>query len=180
MQYCHHDTPIGPLLVAGRDGRIERVAFTSGRRAVLPADGWTQDGAPFDAARRQLDEWFAGQRGTFDLPLAIGGTPFQHGVWQALLGIGYGATCSYAALAARIGRPRAVRAVGAANGANPLVIVVPCHRVIGADGTLTGFGGGLPAKQWLLAHERAHAGRLGGRRAPAAVQGVQMPANTAK
>ena len=101
----------------------------------------------------QLRAYFDGTLHTFSLPLAFTGTPFQREVWEALRQIPYGATCSYAQLAERIGRPDAVRAVGAANGQNPIPIIVPCHRVIGANGTLTGFGGGLPMKKWLLAHE---------------------------
>ena len=109
-------------------------------------------------ARTQLDEYFAGKRRTFDVPLAPKGTGFQQIVWRALLTIGYGETWSYGQLARAIGRPAASRAVGAANGRNPLAIIVPCHRVIGSNGTLTGYGGGLPAKKWLLHHEQKHAG----------------------
>lgn len=105
--------------------------------------------------RRELAEYFAGERRTFDVPLAPQGTPFQQSVWTALLAIPYGTTESYGALAARIGKPAAVRAVGLANGRNPVPILIPCHRVIGADGTLTGYGGGLPRKQALLALENA-------------------------
>lgn len=106
-----------------------------------------------EAAREQLAEYFAGERHTFDLPLAFEGSPFQRDVWGALREIPFGETWSYAQLAERIGRPRAVRAVGAANGRNPISIVVPCHRVIGANGSLVGYGGGLARKEWLLAHE---------------------------
>ena len=109
-------------------------------------------------ARTQLEEYFAGKRRTFDVPLAPRGTGFQQIVWRALLAIGYGETWSYGQLARAIGRPAASRAVGAANGRNPLAIIVPCHRVIGANGTLTGYGGGLPAKKWLLQHEQKHGG----------------------
>ena len=107
------------------------------------------------AAEAQLGEYFAGRRRRFELPLAPQGTPFQRQVWQALAGIPYGATVSYAQLARQIGNPAGLRAVGAANGRNPLPIVLPCHRVIGADGELTGFGGGLPVKQFLLQLEGA-------------------------
>lgn len=102
----------------------------------------------------QLAEYFAGERRVFDLPLGPRGTGFQSKVWRALLRIPYGETCSYGDIARKIGRPAAVRAVGAANGRNPIPIIVPCHRVIGANGSLTGYGGGLPAKRWLLEHER--------------------------
>lgn len=106
---------------------------------------------------RELDEWFAGGRTTFDLPLAPQGTPFQQTVWTELRRIPYGATVSYAAIAQRIGQPSAVRAVGAANGRNPIAIVIPCHRVIGADGRLAGYAGGVARKQALLVHEAHHA-----------------------
>ncbi|HTR51533.1 MAG TPA: methylated-DNA--[protein]-cysteine S-methyltransferase [Kofleriaceae bacterium] len=109
-------------------------------------------------AATQLDEYFAGTRRTFDLPLAPHGTGFQQRVWRALCAIPFGATSSYGELARAIGRPAASRAVGAANGRNPIAIIVPCHRVIGANGTLTGYGGGLATKAWLLDHERRHAG----------------------
>jgi methylated-DNA-[protein]-cysteine S-methyltransferase len=115
--------------------------------------------AKLRSVRHQLKEYFAGTRHAFDLPLHPHGTPFQLEVWGALLAIPYGETTSYGVIAQRIGRRNAVRAVGAANGANPLSIIVPCHRVIGSNGDLTGYGGGLPAKRWLLAHERKFAPR---------------------
>ena len=115
--------------------------------------------AALGEARRQLTEYFAGARRAFDLPLAASGTPFQRRVWEALRRIPYGETISYGELARRIGKPTASRAVGAANGRNPIAIVVPCHRVIGADGTLIGYGGGLPVKEALLALERRAAHR---------------------
>ncbi len=108
------------------------------------------------ATRRQLSEYFAGSRRTFELPLRLQGTAFQQTVWRRLTEIPYGDTWSYGQLAARIGKPGASRAVGLANGRNPIAILVPCHRVIGADGSLTGYGGGLERKQWLLAHEGLH------------------------
>lgn len=120
-----------------------------------------QDNHPLlQAAKRQCEEYFAGERREFDLPLEPQGTEFQRAVWRALLDVPYGATASYAEIARAIGKPKACRAVGAANGRNPLAIVVPCHRVIGADGSLTGYGGGLKAKQWLLNHERAVVGGM--------------------
>jgi methylated-DNA-[protein]-cysteine S-methyltransferase len=120
----------------------------------LHADPGPQRSTPvLDAAVRQLGEYFAGERRAFDLPLAPRGTGFQQRVWQALLAIPYGETCSYSDVARAIGRPAASRAVGAANGKNPIAIVVPCHRVIGASGALTGYGGGLDTKRWLLALE---------------------------
>jgi methylated-DNA-[protein]-cysteine S-methyltransferase len=154
--YWHEiDSPVGRLLLAGdREGLIQ-VGFQSGPRPLRPADGWIADAAPFRAAITQLNEYFAGERRRFDLPLAPRGTEFQRRVWRALTEIPYGKTTSYGDLARRIGKPSASRAVGLANGANPLPIIVPCHRVIGADGSLTGFGGGLPIKRKLLAIESA-------------------------
>ncbi len=150
MQYCYIDTPIGELLLAGAPGELSVIGFQGGSKRRAHEEGWIESTAPFADARRQLDEYFAGQRQSFDLPLALSGTDFQRSVYEELQRIPYGTTISYAQLAERIGRPKAVRAVGAANGQNPLPIVVPCHRVIGSNGSLTGFGGGLPIKQALL------------------------------
>ena len=158
MKYAYLDTPIGSLLLAGTTAALELIAFPSGSRARAPDETWQLDARLFDAARRQLDEYFAGQRRRFELDLAPRATPFQHKVLNALLGVAYGETCSYTDIARKIGAPKAVRAVGAANGANPLPIVIPCHRVLGADGSLTGFGGGLGRKRWLLDHERVRRG----------------------
>jgi methylated-DNA-[protein]-cysteine S-methyltransferase len=151
------ETPIGQLTLLASGGALEAVHLPGGEdkpaepaRAIAP-----EDAAALAAARAQLGEYFAGERRCFELPLAARGTPFQRQVWAALTRIPYGETTSYAAIAQAVGRPRAVRAVGAANGKNPLAIVVPCHRVIGADGTLTGYAGGLPIKRWLLDHEAA-------------------------
>jgi len=155
MNYTYVDSPLGDLLLAGEEGALRLVSFPRGRMRRSPEQGWTEEAAPFRAAAKQLGEYFAGTRERFELVLEPVGTEFQLAVWQALRRIPYGRTWSYAELAQRIGRPRAMRAVGAANGANPLPIVVPCHRVIGADGSLTGFGGGLPAKQLLLELEGA-------------------------
>lgn len=160
--YWHEfDSPVGRLLLAGDGERLIQVCFQCGPRPQRPADGWMDDGAPFRAAIRQLGEYFAGERRRFELPLAPRGTDFQRRVWRALTEIPYGGTISYGELARRIGNPSASRAVGLANGANPLPIVVPCHRVIGADGSLTGFGGGLPIKRRLLALEGAGADEAG-------------------
>jgi methylated-DNA-[protein]-cysteine S-methyltransferase len=150
MSHCRvGDSPFGPLLIEVSDAGVQRIGFVDG--GVVATDTHPL----LDAARRQLDEYFAGTRRVFELPLAPRGTPFQRRVWDALCSIGYGETCSYAAIAAMIGAPRAVRAVGAANGRNPLGIVVPCHRVIGANGTLTGYAGGLERKAGLLRLEGA-------------------------
>lgn len=152
--YWHEiDSPVGRLLLAGDGDGLIQVGFQSGPRPLRPADGWIVDGTPFRAAVTQLEEYFAGKRRRFELPLAPRGTEFQRQVWRALTEIPYGKTISYGELARRIDKPSASRAVGLANGANPLPIIVPCHRVIGADGSLTGFGGGLPIKRRLLALE---------------------------
>jgi len=154
--YWHEiDSPVGRLLLAGDGDRLSQVYFQSGPRPLQPADDCIADGKPFRVAIRQLGEYFAGERRRFELPLAPRGTEFQRRVWRALTEIPYGKTVSYGELARRIGKPSAPRAVGLANGANPLPIIVPCHRVIGADGSLTGFGGGLPIKRKLLALEGA-------------------------
>ncbi len=149
---CFVDSPIGRIRVVADGAAITRIEFP-GEPGPPAADG---AGDPLLArAAAQLAEYFAGARRAFDLPLAPAGTPFQRAVWAALLRIPYGTTTSYAVIAAAIGRPAAVRAVGAANGRNPVPIVIPCHRVIGRDGSLTGYGGGLPIKERLLALEGA-------------------------
>jgi len=160
--YWHEiDSAVGRLLLAGDGESLIHVGFQSGPRPSRPMDGWIADIAPFRTAIAQLDEYFAGKRRRFDLPLAPRGTEFQRRVWRALTEIPYGETVSYGELARRIAKPSASRAVGLANGANPLPIIVPCHRVIGADGSLTGFGGGLPIKRKLLALEGTAAGESG-------------------
>jgi methylated-DNA-[protein]-cysteine S-methyltransferase len=148
------DSPIGPLTIAVDDaGRLTELSFglDGERHRNEPPAGADRRAAL--AAAAQLREYFAGTRRTFDVPLALRGTEFQRAVWSALVAIPYGETITYAELARRIGRPSAIRAVGAANGANPVPVIVPCHRVIGANGTLTGYGGGIERKQWLLALE---------------------------
>jgi len=157
MRYDELDSPVGPLLVAADAAGLRRIHFQQGRRRLPPDPVWRRDPAPFRDLARQLAQYFAGTRRTFDLALAPEGTSFQLETWRALAAIPYGTTISYSELARRVGRPEAVRAVGAANGQNPLPIVVPCHRVIGKDGSLTGFGGGLPAKRALLELEGAAA-----------------------
>lgn len=158
MYYCYLDTPIGELLLAGDFDALRLIAFPDGAMRRSPEDGWTYSEEPFAEARRQLREYFRGERRTFDLPLRANGTAFQLAVLEALGEIPYGATASYGEVARRIGRPGAARAVGAANGRNPLPIVIPCHRVIGSDGGLTGFGGGIATKKALLELEQGHAG----------------------
>jgi methylated-DNA-[protein]-cysteine S-methyltransferase len=143
-------SPIGDLLLV-REGRaIVSISFPRGEEAAAAPAGSALDQTAFADVVGQLERYFRGELRSFELELAPRGTPFQLEVWNALRAIPYGSTTTYAKLAASIGRPAAVRAVGAANGANPIPIVIPCHRVIGANGSLTGFGGGLPAKRFLL------------------------------
>ncbi len=143
-----HDSPVGPLTLVSNGVALTHCAFENPRYPV--ADAPRGDDVVIADARRQLDAYFAGKLRAFDLPLAPHGTEFQKRVWAALLKIPYGATRSYAQQAAAIGAPKAVRAVGLANGRNPLAIVIPCHRVIGANGSLTGYGGGMARKRLLL------------------------------
>jgi methylated-DNA-[protein]-cysteine S-methyltransferase len=144
------DTPIGPLLLSADAGRLSRIEFDARVARSSPRQ-------PFLAAEAQLHAYFAGELERFELPLARRGTAFQRSVWNALAEIPYGTTSTYSELAARIGRPGACRAVGAANGRNPLPVIVPCHRVLGAAGGLTGYGGGLDRKRRLLALETTKA-----------------------
>lgn len=154
LRTCTCPSPIGPLRVAVDDaGRLVRLALPGD--ASLGEAPVHRRGDGCDEVVRQLDEYFAGRRRTFTLELAPSGTPFQHRAWQALQQIPFGETRSYQQQAIAIGNANATRAVGAANGRNPIAIVVPCHRVIGKDRSLVGFGGGLEAKRWLLAHEAA-------------------------
>jgi methylated-DNA-[protein]-cysteine S-methyltransferase len=161
------DSPVGPLLLTADDGGLTGIRFAKAATAD-PSTSLGMTGnvssrgseasrgiRTLAAARAQLDEYFAGHRTHFELPLAPTGTPFQRRVWAALAEIPFGRTISYLQLARTVGDERAVRAVGGANGRNPLPIVLPCHRVIGADGSLTGFGGGIERKRWLLEHEGA-------------------------
>ena len=156
MYYCYVDTPIGELLLAGQDDALQVIGFPRGSMRREPDPDWIFNEKPLAEARRQLQEYFDGHRTDFDLPVKLTGTEFQVSVLRALQEIPYGETVSYGEIARRIGRPRAVRAVGAANGRNPLPIVVPCHRVIGSTGDLTGFGGGLDTKEALLRLEAEH------------------------
>ena len=150
MNYRYLDSPIGDLLLAGEDQGLVYIGFPSGKGKVTPGADWRLKADCFKNASMQLGEYFNGTRLKFDLLLAPYGTPFQWEVLQALTRIPYGQTCTYQDIAVNIGRAKAVRAVGAANGRNPLPIVIPCHRVIGANGSLTGFGGGLETKRFLL------------------------------
>lgn len=163
------DSPVGPITLLATDGRLTGLYMSEQRYPPAPEQlgaaefGAEQSGAPrsgapddgpFAAAAAQLSEYFAGRLTSFDLPVTMTGTAFQRLVWSALLDIPYGTTVSYGELAAAIGRPSAARAVGLANGRNPVSIIVPCHRVVGTDGSLAGYGGGLERKQYLLALER--------------------------
>lgn len=152
--YTVFESPVGPLLLAGDGLALQVLAFADGRSGT-PDDSWLRDTSGLlDPVRRELDSYFDGQLREFQVPLAPRGTAFQQSVWRNLREIPYGETISYGELARRVGDPLAVRAVGAANGANPIAIIVPCHRVIGANGSLVGFGGGLPIKRALLDLER--------------------------
>ncbi|MBX2850305.1 MAG: methylated-DNA--[protein]-cysteine S-methyltransferase [Phycisphaeraceae bacterium] len=158
MHYTTYDSPIGPLLLIGRGEALCGLHFPEGRYPVMIETDWFEDAEPFADTCRQLDAYFAGELERFDLPLAPSGTDFQLHVWEQLRRIPFGQTISYGELARRVGDPNASRAVGAANGRNPISIIVPCHRVIGADGSLTGFGGGIETKRHLLEHEQQHSG----------------------
>lgn len=160
MYYCYFDTPIGELLLAGEQDELALIGFPEGSMRRNPESDWIYNEAPLATVRQQLSEYFAGERKSFDVPLALEGTEFQVSVLEALLDIPYGETTSYGAIAKQIGRPKAVRAVGAANGRNPIPIIVPCHRVIGSSGDLTGFGGGLDTKAALLRLEAENSGAL--------------------
>ena len=152
--YAHIQSPVGPLRLVATAEALTAIEFASAHGSPPIPPEWERARAPFAEAIRQLGAYFRGALRRFDLPLAPAGTTFQRAVWTALGQIPFGETVSYGALARRIGRPRAVRAVGAANGRNPIPIVIPCHRVIGLDGRLTGYGGGLSVKAALLALER--------------------------
>ena len=162
ISYRYHPSPIGPLLLAASERGLCALYLQAQRHVPdEPDPRWSPASSDHplqaDIVERtsvQLDQYFAGDRSTFDLPLDVGGTPFQQAVWTVLRAIGFGETTSYGELARRIGNPNAVRAVGLANGRNPVSIVVPCHRVIGAKGSMTGYGGGLERKVFLLELEK--------------------------
>lgn len=158
MYYCYLETPIGDLLLAGDEEALSVVGFPEGSMRRDPDPDWIYNEKPLAEARRQLTEYFDGKRKDFELPLSLTGTEFQLLVLEELKKIPYGETTSYGDIATRIGRPKAVRAVGAANGRNPIPIIVPCHRVIGSGGDLTGFGGGLTTKEALLRLEAENSG----------------------
>lgn len=148
------DSPVGSLTLVDDDGALAGLYMAEQRHLPDPASFGPRDAAVQPALREQLMSYFHGELQRFDVPVAVHGTPFQQAVWAALREVPYGTTCTYGDLAAAIGRPNAVRAVGAANGRNPVCIVVPCHRVVGSGGALTGYAGGVERKQHLLALEQ--------------------------
>jgi methylated-DNA-[protein]-cysteine S-methyltransferase len=160
--YDYYDSPLGQILLTANDAALTGLHFVGEKYYPEVAAEWQRqpDAKLIVRARRQLAEYFAGRRKDFDLTVEPAGTPFQRGVWRALQKIPYGATTNYGALAQRIGKPTASRAVGAANGRNPISIVIPCHRVIGANGDLTGYAGGIERKQALLRLEAGSAGEF--------------------
>jgi methylated-DNA-[protein]-cysteine S-methyltransferase len=155
MAVAYMESPIGQLRLAADAEGLREVHILGNGEAAEP---WTPKTDVLAEAIRQLEEYFQGTRATFDLPLTPEGTDFQRRVWVTLAGIPAGKTISYQELARRLGDPKCIRAAGMANGKNPIAIIIPCHRVIGSDGSLVGYAGGLPAKQWLLDHERKYAG----------------------
>jgi len=150
LLYTTTESPIGELLLLGDGQRLRGLYMQHGRKPARVAPSWERSPGRFATTREQLEQYFAGERESFDLPLELRGGEFELSVWNALLEIPYGQTRSYGQIARRIGHPSAARAVGLANGRNPIALIVPCHRVIGADGRLTGYGGGLERKRRLL------------------------------
>ncbi|WP_299085635.1 methylated-DNA--[protein]-cysteine S-methyltransferase [uncultured Ruegeria sp.] len=148
--YTYFDSPVGRLLLAGDQKSLHFLSFPGGRKAFGPQPAWTMSDVHFDAVKEQLSLYFSGSLEVFDLPLTLHGTDFQKRVWELLMEISFGATRTYGRLAEKLGTPKASRAVGAANGSNPIPIIIPCHRVIGSTGKLTGFGGGIDTKRFLL------------------------------
>ena len=155
--YTTVESPIGELLLVGDGERLCGLHMQEGRKPVTIGANWREASAPFAAVTTQLREYFAGQRSEFDVPLTLAGTPFERRVWELLREIPYGETTTYGEIARQIGKPSAARAVGLANGRNPIAVIVPCHRVIGSDGSLTGYGGGLERKRMLLDLETGRA-----------------------
>jgi methylated-DNA-[protein]-cysteine S-methyltransferase len=154
IAYCHLESPLGTLLLASADAGLCEINFPANGKPARADSEWQEDASALREPIRELRAYFCGELEGFDLPLAPVGTAFQHKVWDELLNIPYGETISYGELANRIGNPNASRAVGLANGSNPIPIIIPCHRVIGSNGKLTGYGGGLPIKEKLLALEK--------------------------
>ena len=165
MNYRYFDSPFGRILIAGDGESLQWLSFTRGRQKATSLSKWTQNDrdAVLRETARQLDQYFAGKRKLFELPLDPPGTQFQRRVWRKLVAIPYGKTLSYSELARRVGKPEAFRAVGAANGQNPISVIIPCHRVLGKNGDLTGYGGGLPLKRRLLELEGCTTGKRSAR-----------------
>ena len=154
IYYTNFESPMGTMLLAADERGLRLISFALGKRPERPQSGWQQDRAPFVETIRQLRAYFERELKNFDLPLSLEGTEFQLRVWHSLLAIPYGQTISYGQLACRVGNPKGARAVGLANGSNPIPIIVPCHRVIGSNGSLVGYGGGLSNKKALLFLEK--------------------------
>lgn len=154
LLYTQVQSPIGRLLLVGDGSSLHRLHMLDAPRPARMQSGWRHAPRAFAEVEQQLSEYFAGRRTTFELPLTMAGTPFQRRVWNALRAIGYGETASYGEIAGHVGQPAAARAVGITNARNPIAVIVPCHRVIGANGTLTGYGGGLERKRFLLELEQ--------------------------
>jgi len=171
--FTHVDSPLGTMLLVSNGSSLTGLYFVGQKYVAQPAEDWiqTEVAQPFPDVKRQLAEYFAGERRTFHLPLSFEGTPFQQRVWRAIAAIPCGETISYGALARSVGAPRSVRAAGAATGRNPISLVVPCHRVVGSDGSLTGYAGGLDRKQRLLALETSDGGSVRESRPAAELQG---------
>jgi methylated-DNA-[protein]-cysteine S-methyltransferase len=150
MAFCEIPTPVGPLRLSGNEDGLREIAFLGGKRPPVSAPAGPRSREPFRDVIDELNEYFAGRLTCFHARLAPRGTPFQLRVWSLLQEIPYGETTTYAGIARKLGQPNACRAVGAANGRNPIPVIIPCHRVVGADGSLTGFGGGLDIKRALL------------------------------
>ncbi|MDA8276883.1 MAG: methylated-DNA--[protein]-cysteine S-methyltransferase [Actinomycetota bacterium] len=156
VRHCLIETPLGPLLLSGRNGMVEGLNFTDHAGWERNLEEYALDETAFDEARRQIELYFEGSNARFDLQLTLRGSQFELEVWNALMRIPYGATASYKEVAEMIGRPLAARAAGATIGRNRISIVVPCHRVIGSNGNLTGYAWGRDRKEWLLNHENLH------------------------
>ncbi len=154
-QYCYYDSPIGTLLLIGKNGVLEKLHFPRSVRNITIEHDWQEDFKSFLPVTDQLTAYFAGRLRTFAVQIHLEGTPFQQQVWKELQKIPYGKTASYGEIAKRIGNPKACRAVGGANNKNPIPIIIPCHRVIGHDGSMAGFGGGIDLKKNLLQLEKA-------------------------
>lgn len=153
VTYCHLDSPVGSLLMGGTDGALEFLHFPESSRRRTVSEDWVEDASAYAEVCRQLEAYFAGELTEFSVPWTLKGTDFQKKVWTALADIPFGQTLSYGDVAKAIDNPKAQQAVGQANNANPIPIIIPCHRVIGGQGALVGFGGGIPTKIWLLDHE---------------------------